>query len=168
MPVRGSFVDNPSAASRGQLRCITRAVYVMQSHSEPRLFRFGLIGAGGSLTKPPTDTNSAWNRPRQCSRTWRRNNAAEPEVFRFVFLCSTPEATKSEIKELEKALRQTFFMNAEPFERFQNGLLEVRRYKDNLRDLAAPRDAFVVRRADDIPLAVVRARDAIQPYLVAG
>lgn len=165
MPIPGIFVDDPNGANRDQLLRITRAVYVMQSQTVLRLFRFGLIGGGGSLDQSPTDKNSAWNRPKQCARTWRRTDGS-PEVLQFVLLCSIPHATKREIKQLESVLRRTFLENnPQLFQRFQNGLFEVHRFRDNGRDLAGNLDAFVVRRDEDIPLVVATAEQALRPHL---
>jgi hypothetical protein len=45
-PVPGRFIEEPDRALVATLRGVTRAVYVMSPAEEPKLFRFGLIGAG--------------------------------------------------------------------------------------------------------------------------
>jgi hypothetical protein len=141
-----NFID-VGQATRDDLSCVTRGVYVMQSEHVEQLYRFGLIGGGGRGNEAPTDMNNAFSRLGQCRQTWRLVEVGNEGIpgararFRYVFLVHTPLAgTRQQIKAFEGALRSAI-RNRYP-DRYRNDLI-VRRWRDNLKELAKPRDAFV-------------------------
>ncbi len=133
----GTFVTNLNC--RQTLSLVTKAVYVMQCDQDQRLFRFGLIGAGGRLKSPPLPSgNSALKRLGQCPSTWRHGNGKAPTSWKYLLLYWVQGATRNQIRCFEKCLR----MGLSPYTPYNN-LGTVKRFKDGLKQLAKPKDAFL-------------------------
>lgn len=135
------------------LQRITRGVYLMRSTNEQTLWRLGLIGAGGRLDQQPSDRNNAYKRLRQVSGTWRVGDHMTPAEFQFQMIAWTPEASKRQIRSLEKAVRSVV-RDGFGLPAYQNDL-SVRRYVDGLCALANPKDSFVL--ADEMAEQLIAA-----------
>ena len=132
--------------NRQTLQRITRGVYLMRSEHEKTLWRFGLIGAGGRRNELPSDRNTANERLRQVSGTWRVGTAKTPAKFQFQMIAWTPHASKHQISALEKNMRR-LIRDVFTLPVYDNSL-SVKRYRDGLKNLANPKDTFVLNEKD--------------------
>jgi hypothetical protein len=171
MALTPSFVLAPRTASTATLMAVSRGVYVMQAREEPRLFRFGQIGAGKGLNSAPDGRNNAAMRLAQCGGTWRTGPGGSTAAgFAFVMLCHLPDAEKAEVKAVEAALRAAFEIHP----RYDNSLA-VKRYRDKkrraARELALLQkiDAFMTDGSrDHAPLIAAQAQAVIERMAAAG
>ncbi len=158
----------PDYRDRQLLKGVTRGVYVMQCRESPHLLRYGQIGAGGALDNEPSDKNNANKRLSQVRRTWRLEDARHAATFDFVLLCHLQQFCKRRIKKTEGAIQVAMRTKASTWGKpFMNEGCPVRRYKDGLRALAAPDDAFLLNNLSDVDSVVNMVVQSIATHIAS-